>query len=51
MSKKVDQTFIKDLGTVVSNLETALSSQSLHATTCPFETFSLTHSKNKNKIK
>jgi len=45
------QTLIKDLGTVVNNLETAFSSHILHATTCLFGTFSLMHSKNKKHIK
>lgn len=46
------QTLIKDLGTVVSNLEAAFSSQMVHATSCVFEVFSLMHSrKNKYTIK
>lgn len=51
MSKNLVQTLIKDLGTVVSNLETAFSSHIVHATTCLFDTFSLMHSKNKYRTK
>lgn len=45
LSNNLIQTLIKDLGTVVSNLETAFSSHRVHATTCVFEVFSLMHSK------
>jgi hypothetical protein len=49
LSNNLIQTLIKDLGTVVSNLETAFSSHIVHATICVFEVFSLIHSE-KNKI-
>lgn len=45
MSSNLIQTLIKDLGTVVNNLDTALSSHMVHATTWLVEVFSLMHSK------
>ena len=45
ISSNLIQTLIKDLGTVVNNLETAFSSHIVHVTTWLTDVLSLMHSK------
>jgi len=51
ISSNLIQTLIKDLGTVVNNLETAFSSHIVHVTTWLTDVLSLMHSKKKCKKK